>query len=147
MHRKLPAVLLAATLVLVFAATASAKGAHSYAFRCQGLDNLARPAGSAGIIKLTTPTNAIGDVQLNLSSGAITSRQSFTATFVNGTAGADGSGGNGIPTGCFTASLTIPGDTWSLMSNLFGCYTKDLKGFYAAQSGGGAQVTCEAGEM
>ena len=147
MHRTLQAGLFAAGMVLVLAAPAGAKGAHRYAFRCQGLDNLARPAGAAGIIKLTTQTNAIGDVQLNLSSGAITTRTSFTATFVNGTAGADGSGGNGIPTGCFTAALAIPGDTWGLMSNLFGCYTKNLGGFYAAQSSGGAQVTCEAGEM
>jgi hypothetical protein len=147
MHRTPLTVLFSAILLVIGLTTVSAKNTQSYSFRCHGVDDLARPSGSAGTIEFTSPTDAIGNVQLNLANGAINSRGSFTATFVNGTAAADGSGGNGIPTGCFTASLTIPGDSFGLMSNLFGCYTKGSKGFYAAQSGGGAQVTCEAGEM
>lgn len=146
MRRAITVLISSAAAVVLIAGTTSAKPrfkAHSYSFKCEGEDNSARPAGLAGIIRITDPTDAVGTVSLNIADGAITFRDPFTATLVNGTAGPDGSGGNGIPTGCFTASVAITGDTFGLFSGLFGCYSKN--GFNAVQTGG-AQVTCE-GQM
>ncbi len=137
---------LGAALVLAAGSTWAKPAARSYSFKCAGEDNSARPAGLAGIIKVTDPTDAIGTVYLNISDGTITFQDSFTATVVNGTAAADGSGGNGIPTNCFTMGITISGDTFGLFSSLFGCYSKSKNGFNAVQRSG-AQVTCEAQTM
>jgi hypothetical protein len=139
------AILMAALAVLFLCASAEAKGA-SYSFKCEGQDDAGHPAGTAGVMAFTSATNAIGDVQINLSNGIITMQENFTATFVNGTAAADGSGGNGIPTGCFTAALSLTGDTFGVMEGLFGCYTKGKKGFNAVQSVSGT-LTCEAEQM
>ncbi len=136
----------AAALVLIAGTTYAKPAARSYSFKCAGEDNSAHPAGLAGIIKFTDPTDAIGTVFLNISHGLLTFQDSFTATIVNGTAAADGSGGNGIPKGCFTASISIGGDTFGLFSSLFGCYSKSKNGFNAVQSSG-AQVTCEGQSM
>ena len=137
---------LATVAMFAMMAPAEAKGPTKYSFKCDGQDNSAHPAGTAGTISFSDATDAIGNVQINISNGLITMREGFTATFVNGTAAADGSGGNGIPTGCFTAALSLSGDTFGVMSNLFGCYTKNKGGFNAVQSVGGT-LTCEAGEM
>ncbi len=136
--------ILALTIGTTFA---KPKGApRSYSFKCAGEDNSGRPAGLAGIIKFIDPADAVGTVFLNISDGSITFQHPFTATIVNGTAAADGSGGNGIPTTCFTAAISISGDTFGLFSGLFGCYSKGKSGFNAVQTGG-AQVTCEGQSM
>ncbi len=110
MNRSGFVLMLSVAVILLIAGPAHAKNAaRSYSIKCAGEDDLQRLAGLAGIIKFTDATHALGTVFLNISDGTIVTQQSFTATVVNGTAAADGTGGNSIPTGCFTAAITIGG--------------------------------------
>ncbi len=147
MSRSRLILMLSAAITLLIALPVRAGAvAHTYSFKCAGEDDLAQPSDLAGIIKFTDATSATGSVFLNISDGLTVTQKSFTATVVNGTAAVDGSGGNGIPTGCFTAAITISGDTFGLFSGLFGCYSKNHGGFNAVQNAG-AQLTCEGESM
>lgn len=147
MSRSRFVLMLSVAVIPLIAGPAHAKSsARSYSIKCAGEDDLQRLAGLAGIIKFTDATHALGTVFLNISDGTIVTQQSFTATVVNGTAAADGTGGNSIPTGCFTAAITIGGDTFGVFGGLFGCYSKNKDGFNAVQNSG-PQITCEAESM
>jgi len=88
---------------------------------------------------------AIGFTQVNLSNGAIKFKESFTGTFTNGTASPQGIGGNLIPRGCFTGSLSLGVDTFGVNSGFFGCYNESTHGFSWAETSG--SITCKGTEM
>lgn len=118
---------------------------HSYEFHCNGQDDAGHIVAESGTIDFISATTAIGFVGLNLSNGVITLKQSFTGSFTNGTATPQGVGGNGIPKGCFTGSLTLTGDTFGVNSGFFGCYNESTHGFSWEETAG--SVTCVGIEM
>ena len=117
-----------------------------YDFACTGTYPTDVPVAEVGIIQFTSSTTAIGSAHFN--KGDINEFTTFNATILNGTADAQGGGGNGIPRGCFTGAAFFGGDTWGINSNFFGCLNHDAKGFDWVQNAGlSGTVTCRGTQM
>lgn len=120
---------------------------RNYDFSCNGSTS-SGPVGEVGIIQFSTSTAAVGSAELNLNNGSIIRFTSFTATFVNGTANAQGVGGNSIPKACFTASAIFSGDSFGINSKFFGCYNEAAHSFDWVQTvSSGGTLTCHGIEM
>jgi len=138
------------TLVVSFNdAKAQALFPHSYDMVCTGVDGGGAALSLVGDIQFTSPIAALGGAEFI--KGSVIQFLSFTATFTNGTANAQGVGGNSIPKGCFTGKGTFSGDSWNVLNGFFDCYNETTHGFDLTQTnstlGSGAALTCHAKEM
>ncbi len=139
-----------ATLVMaVKDAKAQALFPHSYDLACTGINGGGAALSLVGVIQFNGVISAVGGAEFV--NGGIIQFLSFTASFTNGTASAQGVGGNTIPKGCFTGGASFSGDAFGVLSGFFGCYNETTHGFDLTQTssslGTGAALTCHAKEM
>jgi len=121
----------------------------SYSLSCTGVKGGGGDLSLVGRIQFNNLTAAVGGAEFV--NGSIIQFASFTATFTNGTATAQGTGGNGIPQGCFTGKAIFGGDTFGVLNSFFGCYNETLHGFELTQTssnlGAGTVLTCRGTEI
>lgn len=120
----------------------------SYSLSCTGVKGAGGNLSLVGRIQFNSLTTAVGGAEFV--NGSIVQFASFSATITNGTANAQGTGGNSIPQGCFSGSAIFSGDTFGVLSNFFGCYNETLHGFELTQTssnlGSGTVLTCRGTE-
>src|SRR5262245_56249141 len=135
--------------IMAGTARAQALFPHSYDMACTGSDGGGANLSLVGVIQYNSATLAIGGAEFI--KGAVIQFLSFSASFTNGTATAQGVGGNGIPRGCFTGKATFSGDSFGVLDTFFGCYNETTHGFdltqTSSQLGSGSALTCHAKEM
>jgi hypothetical protein len=120
---------------------------HNYAFDCHGRTVSDTSFEEVGVIQFTSSTSAAGSAEIDINLGATVEFSSFTAVITNGTANARGTGGNGIPQGCFKGTAT-----WSpnpgMNTAFFGCYNETAHGFdWVQTASSGGTLTCKGLEM
>jgi hypothetical protein len=129
-------------------ANAQALFPHTYELSCSGHSS-SNNLSLVGDIQFNSTTAAVGGAEFV--NGSIIQFASFTATFTNGTANAQGVGGNGIPKGCFGGTANFSGDTFGVLGHFFGCYSETTHGFTLTQTssslGANTALTCDAKEM
>jgi hypothetical protein len=148
---------LARSLAPVLALTAGLAGQASafpvfpmsYSLSCTGTRSGGAALSLVGRIQFNNLGAAVGSA--TFVNGSIIQFTSFTATFTNGNANAQGVGGNGIPQGCFRGTASFGGDTFGVLSQFFGCYHETMHGFELTQTasslGAGTALTCRGTEM
>lgn len=145
---------LSAVLAALLAAGSSGAAAFpvypiSYNLSCTGVSGSGANLSLVGRIQFNNSTAAVGGAEFV--NGSIIQFTSFTASFTNGTANAQGTTGNAIPQGCFKGGANFSGDVWGVLSGFFGCYSETLHGFELTQTssglGAGTVLTCRATQM
>ena len=121
----------------------------SYSLSCTGVKGAGGNLSLVGRIQFNNLNAAVGGAEFV--NGSIIQFASFTASFTNGTANAQGTGGNGIPQGCFTGKAIFSGDAFGVLNSFFGCYNETLHGFELTQTssslGAGTVLTCRGTEI